>query len=190
MATEREYSLMQPGMERLAEQRLTEMLAGNYTPVQQAWFQKAMNPQMARLQQMGILRSGGAGRTLGAVGGDLAAQLQQQALQGALGLGGQQRGYEQWGKQLGLQRYGMEGGWEQQAAEREMQKEIARRQQKGAFWSALGGIGGGLLSSMIPGGGLLKGLMGGLGSKGGASSSASMPNSSLPSYSMGYHSPY
>lgn len=149
MAIERAYVSTQPQIEAMAEQRLKDMMAGNYTPVMQAWFQKAMNPMMAKLQTMGIVRSGGAGRTLAGVGGDVAAQQQQQALSQALGLGGQQRGYEQFGQQLGLQRYGVEGGWEQQAAERKLREEIEKQKRKQSFWNTLGTLGGGFLAGPL-----------------------------------------
>uniref|UniRef100_A0A6H1Z7F7 Uncharacterized protein n=1 Tax=viral metagenome TaxID=1070528 RepID=A0A6H1Z7F7_9ZZZZ len=149
MAIEKTYVSTQPQIEAMAEQRLKDMMTGNYTPVMQSWFQKAMNPMMAKLQTMGIIRSGGAGRTLAGVGGDVAAQQQQQSLSQALGLGGQQRGYEQFGQQLGLQRYGVEGGWEQQAAERKLKQEIAKQQQKQSFWNTLGGIAGSALGAYM-----------------------------------------
>ena len=180
MAIERAYVSTQPQIEAMAEQRLKDMMAGNYTPVMQAWFQKAMNPMMGKLQSMGIIRSGGAGRTLAGVGGDVAAQQQQQALSQALGLGGQQRGYEQFGQQLGLQRYSTEGGWEQQAQERELQRQIAKQQQKQAFWNTLGTIGGGLLSGGLLGG--LGGLLGGLGGGGGGGRGGSRGGSSGGGY--------
>jgi hypothetical protein len=133
----------------LAQQRLQEMLAGQYTPAQQQWFQRSMNPQMARLQQMGILRSGGAGTTLARVGGELSAQLQQQALQEALGLGGRQRGYGQWGQEMGQRRYGMEGEWDLQRWMQQQRAEEAKKQRKADFWRSLMGVGGAALGAYI-----------------------------------------
>ena len=148
---------VQPEIEALAQQRLKEQLAGNYTPAQQAWFQRAMQPQMAKLQQMGILRSGGAGMVMGRTAGGLAAQLQREALSEALGLGarqrgygetaqqrylqtlgmggelgGRQRGYEQWGSEMGQRRYGMEGGWEQNRMQRELEQWMQKEREEEA----------------------------------------------------------
>ncbi|MEW6096620.1 MAG: hypothetical protein AB1567_08855, partial [bacterium] len=105
MPTERAYELSTPEIERIGQERLLQILRGEYTPAQQRYFTEGMNPIIARLAGMGALGAGGGADLLARTGAGMVMGLQERALSDLLGLGAKQRGYRQWEQEMGQRRY-------------------------------------------------------------------------------------
>jgi len=149
--TERAYTFGIPGIERIAQQRFLATLRGDYTPAQQAWFQRALEPTMESLVARGLLTTGGAPRILAETGAGLGYGMQQEAMKGIMDLAERQRAAQQLGTQLGLQRFLGEAGIEEQLYGTRMRQQTTRealeaeerqrrQERERTFWETLSKI--------------------------------------------------
>ncbi|MEW6097207.1 MAG: hypothetical protein AB1567_11915 [bacterium] len=151
MPTERAYSLGVPETERIGQERLLQMLKGEYTPAQQRYFTEGMNPIIARLAGMGALGAGGGANLLARTGAGMVMGLQERALSDLLGLGARQRGYEQWGQEMGQRRYLGEADIAMKRWLGELERQAKKQETKASYWQTLGGLAGRLLPYLLAG---------------------------------------